>query len=122
MLGELVNLLGWEALESLARRLGGRRVYIPDRGVQPSIALALGHRSAAFHRRFSGCRVEIPTVSYIQRSRRQQTARRMLAEGRPAREVVDRTGLSYRTIRRLLGRMSSEGGKDREENGAVSKG
>ncbi len=101
MLGELVNLLGWEALESLARRLGGQRVYVPDRGVQPSIALALGHRSAAFHRRFSGCRVEILTVSYMQRFRRLETARRMLAEGSEAREVVERTGLSYRTVRRI---------------------
>ncbi len=101
MLGDLVNLLGWEAVESLARRLGGQRIYIPDRGEQPSIALALGHRSAAFHHRFSGCRVEIPTVSYVRLFRRQETARRMLGEGKPARDVVHRTGLSYRTVRRI---------------------
>ena len=101
MLHDLLNCLGWEAMESLARLLGGRRVYIPADTLSPAIVEILGDRSEAFHRCFSGCRVEIPTISYIQLLRRQETARRLLAEGKPAREVVDRTGLSHRTIRRI---------------------
>ncbi len=106
MLGELVNLLGWEALESLARRLGGRRVYIPVEAAPPAIVETLGEfRAAQIHRRWAGGRIEVPALSAVAASHRRSESRKralaLLAAGSSIRSVAAATGLSARTVRRL---------------------
>ena len=107
MLGDLVNLLGWEAVESLARRLGGRRVYIPVvDGAPRAIVESLGEfRAEQIRRRWAGTRIEVPAPSAVAAARRRSESRKhaltMLAAGQSIRSVAAATGLSARTVRRL---------------------
>ena len=110
MLEELLDLLGWDGLQELARRLGGRRVYIPQQGEIVKIRAALGtKRSAKFHRIWAGDRVEVPTYQTVRRVRHQRAAREyaleLLKAGGSIRQVVNQTGLSRSTVRRLRRRM-----------------
>ena len=106
MLHDLLNCLGWEAMESLARLLGGRRVYIPADTLSPAIVEILGEFHAEQIRRlWAGTRIEVPVLSAVAAARRRDASRKhalaMLAAGRSVRSVAAATGLSPRTVRRL---------------------
>ncbi len=103
MLEELRKLLGWDGLQELARRLGGRRIYIPRDSEVAEIRMALGARSAAFHQLWAGNRVEVPPYQTVLQERQRRAtrdyARELLRAGGSIREVAQRTGLSRRTVR-----------------------
>ncbi len=95
----------WDALELLARRLGGQRIYLPRKGGHPLVAPLLGERSAWVHAAFAGGRVDIPTYAAVAAARaaaaRREHARRLLAAGQSNRQIAAATGLSRRTVARL---------------------
>ena len=105
-----MELLGWDGLQELARRLGGRRVYIPQQGEVVEIRAALGTKlSAEFHRIWAGDRIEVPTYQTVLRAHQRRAnrayARELLKAGGSIREVAKQTGLSRSTVRRLRRRL-----------------
>ncbi len=100
---------GWEGVQKLARLLGGRRMYVPLHCEHPAIREALGARAPAFHRRFGGDTVEVPTLEAVSRAGWLREAcghaLALLEEGRSVRSVAAATGLHRRTVGRLQRRL-----------------
>ena len=100
---ELEGLIGSEGLRRLAKRRGGRRLYVP-RSVRAGhwLAESLGPEVAerlAF--RYGGCRIDIPTLG-LSRTNRNEEIRRCRVAGASLADVADRFGLSERQVRRIL--------------------
>ena len=103
---EWIDRYGEQAVEDLARRMGGRRVYIPiHAGLHPDLLAALGDQAEQFKFLHQGQRMEIPVLLTVQREvavcRARDSARRLIASGLSDRAVMKATGLGRSTIDKI---------------------
>ena len=105
-LGDWIDRFGEPAVEKLAQRLGGRRVYIPAGRLLPDgLRDALGEQADELRSSHAGLRVEIPPLIAVQRERARRGVRHqalnLIASGLSDRDVARTTGLSRRSVARL---------------------
>jgi len=102
-INEWIELYGEQAVEELARRIGGRRLYIPVRAdLHADVIAALGDQAEEFKWRHQGLRVEIPAPLTVQREislrRARDSARRLITNGLSTNTIIKATGLGRSTI------------------------
>lgn len=93
---------GMDAVIALTRGFGGKNLYIPrvpeKAGDHHPLVAAVGRKTAeAIMRQFGGSHCEVPTTRGI----RQRLALALLSQGTARNQVVEKTGLCHRQVRRL---------------------
>ena len=111
-LREIAELVGVDGAMALARRWGGRRLYVPT--VMPDIthpiADVLGlDKAHALAACFGGQRLLIPQAAAFQRLQRDQEIERQHADGVPVSEIAERFGVSERQVFAILARVRGSG-------------
>ena len=118
-LREIAELIGLDGAITLARRWGGRRLYVPTAvpDITHPIAAELGlDKARELAACFGGQRLLIPQAAAFQRFQRDQEIARLHAEAVPVSEIADRYGVSERQVFAILAR-----GRGREQRPAPSQ-
>ena len=99
----LVDLLGEEAARTLAREMSGRRLYISRRTDHIEVVAFVGEEAArALRSNCAGLRIDIPSATAVEKHLARRRAVELLERGHAVRSVTEITGLSRRTVARLL--------------------
>lgn len=102
-INDLVQLVGVEAVQTLLTTCGGMSVYIPTPERMPDshwLVMAVGFEAAMLIAdRYAGDRLSLPLVKG-NRARVWSSLHRGIQQGLSVPELVRRTGLHERTIRR----------------------
>ena len=102
---ELADILGWEALATLAAERGGQRAYVPVSRAPDWLDGPPGRRLSDL---CGGERIDVPTAGAVGRARSRARAEAMVAAGHPDRRVAAETGMSRRTARRIRNALDAD--------------
>jgi len=101
LLGEMARIVGVDVAIAVARRFGGRRLYIPQKMKRDNLlAKAVGMKAASIiARHYSGDTFEIPSARH---SLRHYDARKHRAKGKSSAAIAEALGIGERQVRALL--------------------
>ena len=101
---QLLPALGLAALSRLCQEGGGRRLYIGLRQSPATAALLSDAEHASVLRFFGAGWIDVPQLRGATRLLRDNAIRAAFDNGADMDELIDRFGLTQRTLRRILNR------------------